>query len=139
MADFDLIGFIFIIFIALILVLLNGFFVAAEFALVSVRPSKVEELIKETGSRRAKAVQKAIDNQDEVISATQLGITMASLALGFLAGDFIEPVLEEVFHDMAFLALFSGLALGAILAFSITTLILLALFLGRAFLLTLST
>jgi len=121
MADFDLIGFIFIIFIALILVLLNGFFVAAEFALVSVRPSKVEELIKETGSRRAKAVQKAIDNQDEVISATQLGITMASLALGFLAGDFIEPVLEEVFHDMAFLALFGGLALGAILAFSITT------------------
>ena len=121
MADFDLIGFIFILFIALILVLLNGFFVAAEFALVSVRPSKVEELIKTTGSRRAKAVQKAIDNQDEVISATQLGITMASLALGFLAGDFIEPVLEEVFHDTAFLALFGGLALGAILAFSITT------------------
>ena len=73
MAEFDLIGFIFILLLALFLVLINGFFVAAEFALVSVRPSKVEELIQKTGSRRAKAVQKAIENQDGVISATQLG------------------------------------------------------------------
>lgn len=122
MASFDLLGFLFILFIALILVLINGFMVAAEFALVSVRPSKVEELIQKTGSKRAKAVQSAIDNQDEVISATQLGITMASLALGFLAGDVIEPILEDdIFHGIPFLAVFSGLAIGAILAFAITT------------------
>ena len=121
MAEFDLLGFILILLIAFFLVLLNGFFVAAEFALVSVRPSRVEELVKKTGSRRAKAVQLAIDNQDEVISATQLGITMASLALGFVAGSFIEPVLEDLFEELAFLGLLAGLSLGAILAFAITT------------------
>ena len=120
MAEFDLLGFILILLIALFLVLLNGFFVAAEFALVSVRPSRVEELIR-TGSRRAKAVKIAIDNQDEVISATQLGITMASLALGFLAGSFIEPVIEGLVEELAFLGILAGLSLGAILAFSITT------------------
>jgi CBS domain containing-hemolysin-like protein len=121
MSDFDIVGFIIILFIAFILVLLNGFFVAAEFALVSVRPSRVEELIKKTGSKRAKAVQLAIVNQDEVISATQLGITMASLALGFLAGSFIEPFIEILFEDLGILAILGGLSLGAILAFSITT------------------
>ncbi len=121
MAEFDLLGFIFILLLALFLVLINGFFVAAEFALVSVRPSKVEELIQKTGSRRAKAVQKAIENQDEVISATQLGITMASLALGFLAGSYIDPVIELFFHDLDFLAVFSGLALGGIFAYAMTT------------------
>ncbi|UCE14458.1 MAG: HlyC/CorC family transporter, partial [Candidatus Heimdallarchaeota archaeon] len=117
----DIIGFIVALFIALILVLLNGFFVAAEFALVSVRPSRVEELVRKTGSRRAKAVQVAIRNQDEVISATQLGITMASLALGFLAGSSIEPVIEELFTEWGILALLGGLSAGALLAFAITT------------------
>ncbi len=121
MADFDLIGFILILMIALILVLINAFFVAAEFALVSVRPSKVEELVRQTGSRRAKAVKKAIENRDEVISATQLGITMASLALGFLAGSYIEPVIELFFHDLGLLAIFGGLAIGGIFAYAITT------------------
>ncbi len=125
MADFDLIGFIFILFIALILVLLNGFFVAAEFALVSVRPSKVEEIIKTTGSRRAKAVQKAIDNQDEVISATQLGITIASLSLGFLAGilehQFLGPVIDGFIDGIEFLAILGTIAVGAIVAFALTT------------------
>lgn len=124
MSEVDFIGFIFAIILALILVLLNGFFVAAEFALVSVRPSRVEELVRKTGSRRAKAVQLAINNQDEVISATQLGITMASLALGFLAGASIEPVLEIFFHEIGLgggLVLLGGLSLGVLLAFSITT------------------
>ncbi|MHA2247622.1 MAG: hemolysin family protein [Candidatus Hodarchaeales archaeon] len=120
MAEFDLLGFILILLIAFFLVLLNGFFVAAEFALVSVRPSKIEELVK-TGSKRAKAVKMAIENQDEVISATQLGITMASLALGFIAGSFIEPVLESLFEELAFLAILASLSLGAIFAFAITT------------------
>jgi CBS domain containing-hemolysin-like protein len=121
MSDIDIIGFIIALILAFLLVLLNGFFVAAEFALVSVRPSRVEELVRKTGSRRAKAVQLAIDNQDEVISATQLGITMASLALGFLAGASIEPVFEVFFHDLGAFALLGGLSLGALMAFAITT------------------
>ncbi|MFX1283036.1 MAG: hemolysin family protein [Promethearchaeota archaeon] len=130
MSDFDIIGFIFALILAFMLVLMNGFFVAAEFALVSVRPSRIEELVRKTGSRRAKAVQLAIKNQDEVISATQLGITMASLALGFLAGASIEPVIESLFEALGFitfldklgvLVLLGGLSLGALLAFSMTT------------------
>ena len=120
MAEFDLLAFIIMLVIAFVLVLLNGFFVAAEFALVSIRPSRVEELVK-TGSRRAKAVQLAIDNQDEVISATQLGITMASLALGFIAGSFLEPVMESLFEDLAFLSPLAGLSIGALFAFAIIT------------------
>ncbi|MFX1506304.1 MAG: hemolysin family protein [Promethearchaeota archaeon] len=121
MSEIDIIGFIIALILAFLLVLMNAFFVAAEFALVSVRPSRVEEIVRKTGSRRAKAVQLAIQNQDEVISATQLGITMASLALGFLAGASIEPVLEVFFHDLGIFALLGGLSLGALLAFAITT------------------
>ncbi len=121
MADLDLGTFIFVFIATIILVLINAFFVAAEFALVSVRPSKVEELIKKTGSRRAKAVKKAIENQDEVISATQLGITMASLGLGYLTGAFIEPIVETFFEDLGIIALLGGLAIGATLAFALTT------------------
>jgi len=121
MSDFDLVGFLVILALTTFLVLLNGFFVAAEFALVSVRPSRVEELVIKTGSRRAKAVKKAIENQDEVISATQLGITMASLGIGYLAGSFIEPFIEEILGGFGLIALLGGLALGAFLAFGLST------------------
>ena len=73
---------IFFTIIAFIFVLINGFFVAAEFSLVGVRRSKIEELA--TKSSRAKAVLKALEHQDTIISATQLGITLASLTLMFL-------------------------------------------------------
>lgn len=64
-----------------LLVLANGFFVAAEFALVRVRKTRIMELIAE-GNSTAKVVREAIDNLDYYISATQVGITLASLALG---------------------------------------------------------
>ncbi len=123
MSGFDLVGFLVILGLTTILVLINGFFVAAEFALVSIRPSKVEEMLKLSGGkgRRIIAVKKAVENQDEVISATQLGITMASLGIGYLAGQFIEPVLEGFFHDIGLIALFGGLAIGAFLAFGLST------------------
>jgi CBS domain containing-hemolysin-like protein len=66
-----------------LLVLLNAFFVAAEFSLVAVRRSRVEELILHR-RRGAVAVKHAIDNLDDAIAATQLGITVASLALGWV-------------------------------------------------------
>lgn len=66
------------------LVALNGFFVAAEFALVAVRRTRVEEMIAQ-GVRRAKAVESAIEHLDQSIAATQLGITLASLGLGWVA------------------------------------------------------
>jgi CBS domain containing-hemolysin-like protein len=81
----------------LLLVLANGFFVAAEFALVSVRRTRIAELV-DKGSRSARWAQLALEDTDKVIAATQLGITLASLGLGWigepaLAG-LVEPVVE---------------------------------------------
>lgn len=80
-----------------LLVLANGFFVAAEFALVSVRRTRVAELLAQ-GNRAARWVKKAIDDPDRFIAATQLGITLASLGLGWIGepalGRIIEPLVE---------------------------------------------
>jgi CBS domain containing-hemolysin-like protein len=122
MAEIDLIEAFFYIIIAFLLVLLNGFFVAAEFALVSVRPSKIEEILrKNPKNSRAKAVKQAIIHQDEIISATQLGITMASLALGFVGGLFLEPFIEELFHGIKIAGVLIGIAFGGIIAYAIVT------------------
>jgi len=75
----------------LALVLLNGFFVAAEFALVGARRSKLQEMV-DAGDRLSKLALKALDNLDRYISATQLGITIASLALGWVG----EPVVAAL-------------------------------------------
>ena len=74
-----------------VLVLLNGFFVAAEFSLVTIRRTRVEQMLAE---RRpgARNVQDAIANLDSYIAACQLGITMASLALGWIG----EPALAQL-------------------------------------------
>jgi CBS domain containing-hemolysin-like protein len=71
-----------------LLVLANAFFVAAEFALVGARRSRIDEMAQD-GDKKAKAAQGAIQNLDRSISATQLGITLASLALGWIG----EPAL----------------------------------------------
>ncbi len=68
---------------ALALVAMNGFFVVAEFALVSVRRSRVDELIAQ-GNAPARVVRRAIQDPDRFIAATQLGITLASLGLGWI-------------------------------------------------------
>lgn len=75
----------------LALVFANGFFVAAEFAIVTVRKTRIDQLIAE-GSTGAKAVRRAITDPDSYIAATQLGITMASLGLGWIG----EPALAEL-------------------------------------------
>jgi putative hemolysin len=79
----------------LILVLANGFFVAAEFALVSVRRSRVAELVQE-GRPNALFLQKVTDGLDAYLASTQLGITISSLALGWLG----EPALAHVVEPM---------------------------------------
>jgi CBS domain containing-hemolysin-like protein len=74
--------------VVILLVLANAFFVAAEFALVGARRSKIDQMAGE-GDRLAKAAQAAIKDLDRYISATQLGITLASLGLGWIG----EPAL----------------------------------------------
>ncbi len=81
----------------IVLVLANGFFVAAEFALVSVRRTRVDELIQQ-GKSGAAEIKRALDDPDRFIAATQLGITIASLGLGWLGepalAHFVEPVVK---------------------------------------------
>jgi CBS domain containing-hemolysin-like protein len=75
------------------LVFANGFFVAAEFSIVTVRKTRVDQLIAE-GNRRARAVRRAVTDPDGYIAATQLGITMASIGLGWIG----EPALASMIH-----------------------------------------
>ncbi len=79
----------------LVLVLLNGFFVASEFALVKVRSSQLEALI-EDGDQGAFAVKRVLDRLDAYLSATQLGVTLASLALGWIGEPYIAQMLEPL-------------------------------------------
>jgi putative hemolysin len=78
-----------------VLVLLNGFFVATEFSLVSVRRTRIDELVA-SGNRGAVVVQHALQRLDPYIAATQLGITMASLALGWIG----EPALAHLIEPL---------------------------------------
>lgn len=81
------------IFIVFLLVLANGFFVASEFSLVGVRRSRIATLAA-SGDRRAQRLLRLIDNLNAYISATQLGITLASLALGWIGEPVVAHLLE---------------------------------------------
>src|SRR5262245_50711086 len=76
---------------------LNGFFVAAEFSLVTVRWTRVEELV-QRGRFGATSVRDAIEKLDDSIAATQLGITFSSLALGWLGEPALAHLLEPIFR-----------------------------------------
>jgi magnesium and cobalt exporter, CNNM family len=82
--------------IVLALVLANGFFVAAEFSLVAIRYTRVKQLTEE-GHPLASAVQRALDSLDTYLAATQLGITMSSIALGWIGEPVLAQGIEPVF------------------------------------------
>ena len=103
------------------LVCANGLFVAAEFSIVTVRKTRVDQLIAE-GHRGARAVRRAVTSPDRYIAATQLGITMAALGLGWLA----EPTLASVFEPAlsflpAHLAATTAHSIAVAVAFAIIT------------------
>ena len=79
-----------------VLILLNGFFVASEFSLVKVRGSQLEALVEE-GEGRAVLAKRVRDGLDAYLSATQLGVTVASLALGWVREPFLVQMLEPFF------------------------------------------
>jgi CBS domain containing-hemolysin-like protein len=99
------------------LVLLNGFFVAAEFAIVKIRDTQLGTLVTK-GNRRAKVARRLITNLDASLSATQLGITLASLGLGWVGepvfAALLAPVMKwlnvespEMRHSLSFIVGFS--------------------------------
>jgi CBS domain containing-hemolysin-like protein len=86
--------------LVIFLVLGNGFFVASEFALVAVRKSRIEALANE-GSKAAKRLLELLNNLNAYISATQLGITLFSLGLGYVAEPAIVKVIEPLLINLA--------------------------------------
>jgi CBS domain containing-hemolysin-like protein len=87
-----------------VLIAINGIFVAAEFALVRSRRARVEQLASE-GTRGASSVLEQLDRIDEYLSACQLGITMASIGIGFLGepavAELVEPIFGGLSHGVA--------------------------------------
>jgi len=86
------------ILVTVAVVVANGFFVAAEFALVKMRPSRIEQLAKE-GGRKARLVARMTKRINDYLSASQLGITVASLMLGWLGEPAFAKLLLPLFHD----------------------------------------
>src|SRR6478752_7064383 len=101
----------------LLLVAVNGFFVAAEFSLVRSRRGKVEQLAEE-GESGAEAVVEQLDKIDESLSACQIGITVASIGIGFLGEPSLSKILEPAFGSLS-----HGVAVGlsVAIAFAIVT------------------
>jgi putative hemolysin len=79
------------------LVILNGIFVAGEFALVSVRKTQVEEMVR-LGRKGAKKLEGAISHLDRSIAATQLGITLASIGLGWVGEPALARLMQPLFQ-----------------------------------------
>ncbi len=103
------------------LVLLNAYFVAAEFALVGARKSRLEALARE-GDRKAIRALGAVQHLDQYISATQLGITLASLGLGWIGKPALAELLDRMFAGLPeALGSFGTHAVSATIAFSIIT------------------
>jgi len=105
----------------LALVLLNGFFVASEFALVKVRTSQLDAVGDNPGAS-VQAAKKAVDHLDVYLSATQLGITLASLGLGWIGEPFLAAMIEPAFglvgiHQPAIVHTISFLIAFAIITF----------------------
>ncbi|MBO7745532.1 HlyC/CorC family transporter [Paenibacillus sp. MWE-103] len=103
----------------LALVFLNGFFVAAEFAMVKVRSSRIDTLVQD-GNRRARFASALTNNLDAYLSACQLGITLASLGLGWVGEPAIAHILEPLLEKLHF----SPVAISTvsfIIAFSLIT------------------
>ena len=86
-----------LIFLGLLLVFLNGFFVASEFSIVKVRATRIEELVR-GGSGLARRAQSIIHKMDEYLSATQLGITISSLGLGWIGEPAFSALFEPIFY-----------------------------------------
>ncbi|MCK5690580.1 DUF21 domain-containing protein, partial [Myxococcota bacterium] len=84
---------------AFVLVGINGFFVASEFAIVKVRPTQIDELVrqKRPGAISARAILSRID---EYLSAAQLGITLASLALGWIGEPAFVKLIAPLLHRL---------------------------------------
>ncbi|HSS41736.1 MAG TPA: hemolysin family protein [Solirubrobacterales bacterium] len=100
-----------------LLIAINGFFVAAEFALVRTRRGKIEQAVEE-GAAGAEAVVEQLDRIDESLSACQIGITMASIGIGFLGEPSLAKLIEPAFGGLSHAA---AAAISLAIAFAFVT------------------
>lgn len=94
---------LFNLFIILLLLLANGFFVASEFALVSVRQTRISQLANE-GNKTAKITVNALKELDRYIAATQLGITIASIGLGWVGEATLAKIIHPLFNFLPYVS-----------------------------------
>ena len=106
------------------LVFMNGFFVSAEFAFVGSRRTRIAQMAQE-GSAGAKAAQAAMNHLDQYIAATQLGITLASLGLGWIGEPAVASVFEPLFERFLpeATALTVGHTISVVIAFALVTML----------------
>ncbi len=104
----------------LVLVLLNGFFVAAEFALVKIRGSQLDPLV-DDGNRTAELAKHITSHLDAYLSACQLGITLASLGLGWIGEPFLARMIEPAFSKLGIESLTVVHSVSFAIAFSLIT------------------
>lgn len=102
------------------LVFMNGFFVATEFAIVKVRTTRIEHLANE-GNKRAVSAQRVIGKLDAYLSATQLGITLASLGLGWVGERTIASILTALLQNFTLISSATIHLISAIIAFALIT------------------
>ena len=102
----------------LLLIAINGFFVAAEFAIVRSRRSRLEQL-RDEGARRAQLALDEIDHVDQYVATSQVGITLASLGIGFLGEPALATLLEPIFGGVFSHAVALGISIA--IAFTIVT------------------
>ncbi|MET0559185.1 MAG: hemolysin family protein [Solirubrobacterales bacterium] len=102
----------------LLLIAVNGFFVAAEFAIVRSRRSRIEQM-RDEGDDRARIALEQMDHVDEFVATSQVGITLASLGIGFLGEPALATLLEPLFGNVISHALAVGISIA--IAFTIVT------------------
>lgn len=107
------------LFLIALLILISGFFVASEFAVVKVRKSRIDQLANE-GKKQALLARKVISNLDVYLSACQLGITITSLGLGWLGEPTVEHLLKPLFEKINITGAMAH-TLSFVMAFSIIT------------------
>ncbi|TYO96208.1 hemolysin family protein [Desulfallas thermosapovorans] len=108
------------ILLALFLVFLNAVFVAAEFAFVKVRPTRLAQLVAE-GNGRAKIAQVCVNNIDSYLSVSQLGITISSLGLGWLGEPVVAKLLEPLLVVFGITSSAALHSISFIIAFTLVT------------------
>jgi CBS domain containing-hemolysin-like protein len=108
------------LFVTLLLVLLNAFFVASEFAIIKVRPTRLEQLVR-GGDARARLVLDITRQLDAYLSTTQLGVTLSSLGLGWIGEPALAHLVEPLFGALGPWALGASHVVGVVVAFTAIT------------------